>query len=257
MKPAIQIEQLSYRYHQDAWALQGVSLTIQSGEHVALLGANGAGKSTLLSHLNSYLLPQQGTLLINGLALNSTTAPQIRQQVGMVFQDADHQLFMPTVAQDVAFGPHNLGLDQATVTQRVEQALQQVGALHLQTTAPYHLSGGQKRAVAIATVLAMQPDILVMDEPSANLDPKARRMLIELLRQRQEALLVATHDLEMALAVCQRAIILQQGKVIADGPIQTLLQDEVLLQQAELERPASLSPCASCGQLPADHQHRV
>jgi cobalt/nickel transport system ATP-binding protein len=211
-----------------------------------VVGANGAGKSTLLLHLTGCLLPGKGVLNVGGTAVTRQTLARVRRTVGLVFQDPDDQLFMPTVAEDVAFGPLNLGLPGDEIDRRVTQALETVNAGRLAEKAPYHLSGGEKRAVAIASVLAMDPEVLVMDEPSASLDPRARRALIGLLKGLDHTLIVATHDLDLALDVCDRTIVLKQGRVLADGATRTVLTDDALLGAAGLERPLRLQGCPIC-----------
>ena len=233
----VEVRELMYAYPDGTEALRGVSFRIGHGCSVALVGANGAGKSTLLLHLNGYLPTTRGEVLIGDTAVTRETAVLARRAVGMVFQDPDDQLFMPTVAEDVAFGPLNAGLPPEQVERRVATALERVGMTHVRERPPYRLSAGEKRAVAIATVLAMSPDILVMDEPSANLDPRARRRLIELLLSFEHTRIIATHDLEMVVEVCSRVIVLDGGKVVADGPARDLLNDEALMLAHGLERP--------------------
>ncbi|HYN76429.1 MAG TPA: ABC transporter ATP-binding protein [Lamprocystis sp. (in: g-proteobacteria)] len=240
-------EQLAYAYPDGTQALRGVSFRVTQGESVAIVGANGAGKSTLLLHLNGYLLPQQGKVRIGDLPLTKETMAAVRRTLGMVFQDPDDQLFMPTVEEDVAFGPLNLGLAANEVERRVVEALQRVGALALRERPPYHLSGGEKRAVAIATVLAMDPAILVMDEPSSSLDPGARRRLIRLLAGFDHTKFIATHDLDLALELCERTIVLREGRVAADGPSNEIFADAALLARCSLELPLSRQGCPVCG----------
>ncbi len=235
--PALEIHNLHYSYPDGTEALNGISFCIERGSAMALVGANGAGKSTLLHHLNGYLTTTRGEVCIGETSVTRKTAAAIRQSVGMVFQDSDDQLFMPTVAEDVAFGPLNAGLTSEQVAQRVDSALERVGVSHLRERPPYRLSSGEKRAVAIATVLAMEPDILVMDEPSSNLDPRARRRLIELLRSFDHTRIIATHDLELAVEVCSRVIVLDEGRVVADGLMLDILNDEPLMLAHGLERP--------------------
>jgi len=243
----IDVETLGFKYPDGTCALDGVSFHIGHGESIALVGANGAGKSTLLMHLNGLLSPSSGTVNIGGTPVTKGTLPDIRKTVGMVFQDPDDQLFMPTVLEDVSFGPANLGLPEEDVLQRATDALERVGALKLKDRPPYRLSGGEKRAVSIATVLAMYPDILVMDEPSSNLDPRARRRLIELLDTFEHTKIIATHDLDLALDLCERTIVLHEGRVVADGATREIFVDDALLEASALERPAGLRPCAVCG----------
>ncbi len=236
----VQATDLHYTYPDGTRALRGVSFLITHGESVALIGANGAGKSTLLMHMNGILLPESGELLIGDRPLSRETVHEIRRTVGMVFQESDDQLFMPTVFDDVAFGPINMGLPAGVVREKVTQTLETVGALHLADRPTHRLSGGEKRAVAIATVLSMSPDILVMDEPASNLDPRSRRRLIELLRGFAHTKIIATHDLDMALDLCERTIVLFDGSVAADGETGAILRDDALLGRCGLERPLCL-----------------
>jgi len=236
----VEVRDLCFAYPDGTEALKGVSFRITHGESVALIGANGAGKSTLLLHFNGYLMPTRGEVRIGDTPLTHQTLAAARRAVGMVFQDPDDQLFMPTVFEDIAFGPLNAGLPAAEVEQRVALALERVNMAHLQGRPPYRLSAGEKRAVAIATVLAMAPDILVMDEPSSHLDPRGRRRLIELLQSFEHTKIIATHDLELVVELCSRVIVLDGGKVVAEGPTVELLNDEVLMLAHGLERPHSL-----------------
>ncbi|AMV73378.1 ABC transporter ATP-binding protein [Desulfuromonas carbonis] len=242
----VAVDDLRYRYADGTEALRGVSFSIHHGESVAIVGANGAGKSTLLLHLNGYLTPQQGEVRIGDFPLNKGTVQDIRRTVGMVFQDPDDQLFMPTVQEDVAFGPLNLGFPPEEVEERVCAALQQVDALHLRERPPHRLSGGEKRAVAIASVLSMSPDILVMDEPTTGLDPRARRLLIERLASFRHTKIIATHDLDMVLDLCRRTIVIHDGRVTADGPTETIFGDAPLLAASHLEKPLRLQGCPVC-----------
>jgi cobalt/nickel transport system ATP-binding protein len=241
------VRDLSFAYPDGTQALDGVSFEAVHGEAIAVVGANGAGKSTLLLHLNGLLTPQRGSVDIGGLPVTKATLHDIRRTVGMVFQDPDDQLFMPTVAEDVGFGPLNLGLPPQGVAARVGAALARVGAEHLAERPPYHLSGGEKRAVAIATVLAMEPSVLVMDEPSSGLDPRARRRLIGLLEGFEHTRIVATHDLDLAAALCLRTIVMGGGRVLADRPTADVFRDDELLEAASLERPLGMLACPVCG----------
>lgn len=238
--PIVEVENLAFAYPDGTAALRGVSFCVRAGESLAICGANGAGKSTLLLHLIGCLAPREGLVRIGGFALSKRNLDRARQLVGMVFQDPDDQLFMPTVGQDVAFGPRNLGLAPDEVEARVADALSRVGALGLRERPPYRLSGGEKRSAAIATVLAMQPEILVMDEPSSNLDPGARRRLIRLLGTFDHTKIIATHDLDLALELCERTIVLSQGFVAADGDTRAIFTDDALLEACSLERPLRL-----------------
>ncbi len=243
----VEATDLYYTYPDGTTAIDGISFRITHGESVAIIGENGAGKSTLLLHLNGYLMPTKGELQIGDYPLTKETLTNIRRTVGMVFQDPDDQLFMPTVFDDVAFGPNNLGLPFNEIKKRVADALETVGMTHLTDRPPYKLSAGEKRSVAIATVLSMSPNILVMDEPSSHLDPKTRRKLIELLKTFKHTKIIATHDLDMAVDLCERTIVIHKGKVAADGPTVTLLQDEALLEQCSLEKPLGMQGCPICG----------
>ncbi|MBI5557234.1 MAG: ABC transporter ATP-binding protein [Deltaproteobacteria bacterium] len=243
----VEVKHLHHVYPDGTVALRDVSFTIHHGESVAVIGANGAGKSTLLLHLNGYLSPTSGEIRIGDFPLTRKTLPEIRRTVGMIFQDADDQLFMPTVFDDVAFGPFNLGLSGEEVKLRVKDVLEQVGATHLLGKPPYHLSGGEKKRVAIATVLAMSPDILVMDEPTSGLDPYARRQLLGLLRDFHHTRIFTSHDLDMVLELCERTIILHQGRVKADGPTRRIFGDDALLAECRLEKPFSMQGCPVCG----------
>lgn len=242
----VEVKDLHHVYPDGTAALRGVSFRITHGESVALIGANGAGKSTLLLHLNGYLAPTAGGIRIGDYPLTKATLPEIRRTVGMVFQDPDDQLFMPTVYDDVAFGPFNLGLPAQEVEQRVNQALERVGSAHLRNKPPYHLSGGEKKRVAIATVLSMSPDILVMDEPTNGLDPFARRQLMALLRDFHHTKIFTSHDLDMVQELCERTIVLHDGEVRADGPTMEIFRDDDLLAQCRLERPLSMQGCPVC-----------
>jgi len=243
----IEVTDLAFSYPDGTVALDGVSLLATHGEAIALVGANGAGKSTLLSHLVGLHHPQRGEVVIGEVPVTRETLADVRRSVGMVFQDPDDQLFMPTVFEDVAFGPANLNLPPGTVDARATEALEQVGALALRDRPPYRLSGGEKRAVAIATVLAMCPSVLVLDEPSSNLDPRARRRLIAMLRGFGHTRIIATHDLDLALDVCERTVVLADGRVVADGPTREIFADEPLLERCGLEQPLSLQGCPVCG----------
>jgi cobalt/nickel transport system ATP-binding protein len=236
----IEFKDVRFRYPDGTEALKGVSFRITHGESVGIVGANGAGKSTLLLHMNGYLLPSSGDVTIGEAPLRKETRPEIRRKVGVVFQNPDDQLFMPTVFDDVAFGPLNLGLPPERVRERVMEALRRVNASGLEGKPPHHLSGGQKSAVAIATVIAMEPDILVMDEPAASLDPKSRRDVIRLLNTFTHSKIVASHDLDLILDVCKRCLVIRDGAIVADGPAQDILSDAGLLAENNLELPLTL-----------------
>lgn len=235
----LQARELSFNYPDGHRALQGVSFAIGQGESVGIIGSNGAGKSTLLLHLNGVLRATVGEVRVRDVPITAATLAEVRRTVGMVFQDPDDQLFMPTVFDDVAFGPNNLSIPVHEVQSRVEAALARVGASHLATRPPYRLSGGEKRAVAIAGVLAMEPSILVMDEPSDGLDPAARRRLINLLKGFDQTKIIATHDLDLVLDVCSRVLVMHHGHLEADGTPDLIFSDSVLLQRCHLELPLS------------------
>ena len=231
----VEARELSHTYPDGTHSLSGITFTIRHGESVAIVGANGAGKSTLLLHLNGTLRATGGEVRVGELPLNAETLLEVRRAVGMVFQDPDDQLFMPTVLEDVAFGPRNLGLSAQESETRALEALRRVGAEHLASKAPYHLSMGEKRRCALATVLSMGPDILVMDEPSTGLDPRGRRLLIDLLKEFTHTKLIATHDLDLVQQLCTRTMVLQKGSLRADGPTAEIFADHGLMEECGLE----------------------
>jgi cobalt/nickel transport system ATP-binding protein len=238
------IEELAFAYPDGNQALFGVNLKINKGERVALLGPNGAGKTTLVMHLNGILSTLHGKVFVAGKLVDSKDKEglkQIRSKVGIVFQDPDDQLFMPTVGQDVAFGPYNMGLRDTELDEVVTQALSMVGMLEYKDRPPHHLSFGQRRRVAVATVLAMKPEILVLDEPSSNLDPASRRELAEILRSLDITIIMVTHDLPYAYELCERSLILSGGIIAADGKTKDILKNEELLKKHRLELPAGFS----------------
>jgi cobalt/nickel transport system ATP-binding protein len=240
--PTIAATGLSFHYPDGTVALQDVNIHIHPGERVALLGPNGAGKTTLILHMNGIHLPQHGQIRVSGLELHADNILDIRRRVGIVFQDPDDQLFMPTVRQDVSFGPQNLGLAGSELDDRVDEAMKAVGVADLADRAPNHLSFGQKRRVAIAGVLAMQPEILILDEPTSNLDPASRRELSDILRGLDITQLLVTHDLPYALELCPRSIVLDEGQIVADGNTAELLSDKPLMKAHRLEMPAGFDP---------------
>ncbi|MFI7680634.1 energy-coupling factor ABC transporter ATP-binding protein [Actinophytocola sp. NPDC049390] len=235
--PALSVKGLAFAYPDGHQALYGIDLRVEPGERVAVLGPNGAGKTTLVLHLNGVLTAGAGTIEVAGLPVEKANLHEIRRRVGIVFQDPDDQLFMQTVREDVAFGPANFGLRGAELDARVHQALDAVGMTAHIDRSPLHLSGGQRRRVALATVLACDPEILVLDEPSANLEPVARRELAEVLLSLGATMLMVTHDLPYALQLCPRSVLVDDGVVVADGPTRELLADAELLAAHRLELP--------------------
>jgi len=227
---------LSFHYPDGHAALDNVSLQISHGEKVALVGPNGAGKSTLMLHLNG-ILTGDGELCVAGLSLEKDQLPLVRAKVGMVFQNPDDQLFSPTVFEDVAFGPLHMGLPEGEVRQRVKEALEKVGMSEYAERLSHHLSVGEKKRIAIATVLSMDPEILVLDEPSAGLDPRARRSLINLLREMDLTMLVSTHDMRLVEELFHRTVVMDGGQIVADDETNKILSDENLLEAHGLEKP--------------------
>ncbi|PKO05184.1 MAG: cobalt ABC transporter ATP-binding protein [Chloroflexi bacterium HGW-Chloroflexi-3] len=226
----IVIQNLSFTYPDGKPALRDINLQVQPGEKIGIVGPNGAGKSTLMYHLNG-VFTGQGKLFISGLELIKNNFPHIRSLVGLVFQNPDDQLFSPTVFEDVAYGPYYQGLEQSIVKDRVQQALKAVQMSDFIDRNPYHLSTGEKKRVAIATVLSMQPEILVFDEPTAGLDPRARRELIELLFELPQTMLIATHDLALIKQLAPRTVLLSKGRIVADGPTNAIFGNETLLKE--------------------------
>ncbi len=240
MTPAIEVRDLVFRYPDGTDALRGVTFSVAPGESVGLIGPNGAGKSTLLLHLNG-LLPEhltgESAVSVSGERLTADNVHAIRRTVGLLFQDPNDQLFCPTVFEDVAFGPRQFGLSEEEVGRRVREALARVGLQGFENRPPHHLSGGEKRRVCLAGVLACEPGILVLDEPSSDLDPCSRRELKELLRQIPITKIIATHDLELVVELCSRVLVLDAGTIVAEGPTVSLLSDEELMLRHRLERP--------------------
>lgn len=242
----IEIKDLQYIYPDGHHAIEDISFIATHGESIGIVGANGAGKSTLLMLLIGILFPTKGEVSIGHTQVTKKTLSHIRQRAGMVFQDPDDQLFTTTVYDDVAFGPRNYKLDEEEVSRRVMKALETVGIPHLKDRAPYKLSGGEKRSAAIASVLAMNPDILIMDEPTAALDPKSRRRLINLLKGFEHTKIITSHDLDLVLELCERTIVLKDGRIVSDGITNELLKDEELMDNCGLEIPLSLQSCPVC-----------
>jgi cobalt/nickel transport system ATP-binding protein len=238
--PALEVVDLAYEYPDGNQALYGVNFSVAPGERVALLGPNGSGKTTLILHLNGILTAGHGEVKVDGALVDTNdkeSLRRIRGNVGVVFQDPDDQLFMPTVAEDVAFGPFNMGLRGEELEQVVKEALEAVGMLNFRDRPPHHLSFGQRRRVAVATVLAMKPRIVVLDEPSSNLDPASRRELADILRSLDITMLMVTHDLPYAYELCERSMVLSGGVIVADGVTREILADEALLTKHRLELP--------------------
>ena len=237
MTNVLSVHDLHFSYHDHHPALRGVSFELCEGDKVALVGPNGAGKSTLMLHLNGILTCQSGDVTVDGDRLTRHNLPAIRAMVGLVFQNPDDQLFSPTVFEDVAFGPLHMGLPRDEVLARVESALDAVRMSNYRDRLSHHLSVGEKKRIAIATVLSMKPQILVLDEPSAGLDPRARRTLINLLRELPITMLVSTHDMRMVQELFPRTIVMDEGLVVADGKTKEILDDEKFLTEHGLEKP--------------------
>ena len=242
--PSLLIEELAFAYPDGNQALFGVNLRIERGERVALLGPNGAGKTTLVMHMNGIHPAEHGRVSVAGEVIDSKDKDlvrRIRGKVGVVFQDPDDQLFMPTVGEDIAFGPYNMGLRGSELDAAVDEALSQVGMLEYKDRPPHHLSFGQRRRVAVATVLAMKPEILVMDEPSSNLDPASRRELADIVRSLDVTIVMVTHDLPYAFELCERSVILSGGIIVADDSTKNVLSNKELLAAHRLELPVGFS----------------
>jgi len=242
---ALDIIDLHFTYPDGRKALDGVTLSVRPGERLALLGPNGAGKTTLALHVNGLLRADRGAIRLGEMELSDDNLLEIRRRVGLVFQDPDDQLFMPTVGEDVAFGPANLGLEGDELARRVDDALSAVDASELAARVPHHLSGGERRRASLATVLAMRPDLLVFDEPAAGLDPAGRRELIETLKTLEITQLVITHDLPLALELCPRSLIMDRGRIVTDGTTAEVLADSELLAKHRLEMPFGFGSRAS------------
>lgn len=250
--PVLDVQGLAYAYPDGHQALYGVDLHVHQGERVALLGPNGAGKTTLVLHLNGILTAGAGTVSVSGLPVAKENLTEIRRRVGIVFQDPDDQLFMGSVRADVAFGPANLGLSGPALDARVGHALDLVGMAEFADRPPHHLSFGQRRRVAVATVLAMEPEILVLDEPSSNLDPASRRELADIVRALDVTVLMVTHDLPYALELCPRSVVLSEGSIVADGKTYDVLTDDALMRAHRLELPFGFDPRTTVGPAAAD-----
>jgi len=241
----VQLNNVSYEYPDGFRAIDNLSFSLERGENVALIGANGAGKSTILKLLTGLFTAKEGKITIRGLELNKKNLKNIRREIGFIFQDSDNQLFMNTVYEDIAFGLRSLYRNEEIVNEKVNNILKKVSIEHLRDKHIYKLSGGQKRTVAIAGILAMDPGVILMDEPTASLDPKSRRGLINLLKILPQSKLIATHDLDMVLDLCHRAIVLSDGKIIAYGDAHTLLSNKKLMDRCNLELPLSMTAMGS------------
>ncbi len=242
----LEVKDLNFMYPDGHKAINGISFCIHHGESVGIVGANGAGKSTLLMLIMGILFPTKGQVLIGDVKVTKSTLPMIRQRLGMVFQDPDDQLFMTTVYDDVAFGPRNYKLDEDEVHERVIEALELVGIAHLKDRAPFKLSGGEKRVAAMATVLSMQPDVLIMDEPTSSLDPKSRRRIMNILKGFDHTKIITSHDLDMIFDICHRVIVIKDGGIAADGITSEILSDSKLMDLCGLEVPLALQNCPCC-----------
>ena len=245
--PAIEVDGVAYTYPDGTEALRGVTFALAPGEAVGLIGPNGAGKSTLIWTLAGFLAPSRGRAIVQGREVRKANLADVRRRLGLIFQNPDDQLFMPTLFEDVAFGPLNLGMAREEVEARVAAALREVGLADERDKFPGHLSGGQKRLAALAAVLAAGPEVLVLDEPTSDLDPRARRRFIEHMVALPQARLIASHDLEMILDLCPRVLLLDRGAIVADGPALEVLADAALVEAHGLEAPYSLR---------RDHAHR-
>ncbi len=237
MKGEISITELAFEYPDGTKAVDDLNLKISEGESVAILGPNGAGKTTLVMHLNGIINIQTGEILIGNKEVTENNLKNIRKEVGIVFQDPEQQLFMPTVYEDVEFGPRNFGFTEQEVEKNVKKALKQVGMYEYKEKAPHHLSFGQKRKVAIATVLASNPNIIVLDEPSSNLDPSSRRELINIVKSLNSTVLLVTHDIPLALELCPRTVVMKSGKLLCDMKTNEFLSNDALMKEARVELP--------------------
>lgn len=239
MNISIKLSNVYYKYPDSYEALKGIDLTLYDGESVGIIGSNGAGKSTLLLHLTGILFPSEGSIEIKGKEVNNKNLPNIRKSIGFTFQNPEDQLFTMSVYEDVAFAPRNYKIGKDKVDEMVMDALKKVGIENLKDKPPYRLSGGQQNLAAISTAISMNPSILIMDEPTAALDPKARRRIINLLNDLDYTKIIATHDLDMVLDTCKRTIVMKNGKIVADGYTRDILLDRELMEECDLELPLS------------------
>ncbi len=236
----ITIEKLSFAYPDGTRALEAVSMEIADGESIGIIGANGAGKSTLVNHLNAYHLPQAGKVMVNGLESSKTNAEKLRKEVGLVFQNPDDQLFMPQLIEDILFGPMNLGTDKDEALRDAEKVMRELEIWNLRNKPPFNLSQGQKRFAAFATVLVMKPSVLVVDEPTSDLDPRNRKKLIRLLKNLKATRIIVSHDLDFVWDTCDRTVIISAGKLVAEGAAKDILSNKKLLEENGLELPIRL-----------------
>lgn len=241
MTTLLALDTITFSYGPDLTAINGLSFSINRGETIGIIGANGAGKSTLLKLIVGLLFPEKGEILWEGVPLSKKNLKETREKVGLVFQNPEDQLFMPSVYQDVAFGPKNQKRDPKSIEKLVENSLEALNIQHLKHRSSLKLSGGEKRLVATASVLSMDPELLILDEPTSNLDPKSRRTMISLMNQLGHTKIITSHDLDMILETCQRVILLNAGKIVGSGDTQILLRDKALLEKWDLELPLSLS----------------
>jgi len=241
MNTVLEVKHLSFQYPDGTRALQEISFRLAEGERLAVIGPNGAGKSTLFFHLNG-TFQGEGEIVVLGQPLTAKTIASVRRDVGLVFQDPNDQLFMPTVFEDVAFGPINLGCSEMDIRERVQKALRHVGMEGSEALTPHHLSIGQRKKIALATVLALEPKILAFDEPSSGLDPRSRRLLIQFLKELPQPQLIATHDLDLVLDVCCRVLVMDGGRIVGEGAVPAIFQREEFLQAHGLDKPLRLQP---------------
>ncbi|HEX3076617.1 MAG TPA: energy-coupling factor ABC transporter ATP-binding protein [Lachnospiraceae bacterium] len=236
----LEVKNLIYRYQNGVEALKDLSFTLEKDETIGLIGANGAGKTTLLQQFVGLLAPTSGCIMVDGILVERKNYESIRRKIGFLFHNSDEQLFMNTVQEDIAFGPRNEGISELEVQKRVQEALQATDIEDLRERRPYHLSTGQKRRVAIASILSMKPEYLIMDEPSNSLDPKSRRRLIDLLNQLPMAKVIASHDMDLILDTCQRVIVMKAGSIVKQGSTKELLSNGKLMEECDLEVPYRL-----------------
>ncbi|HBC89144.1 MAG TPA: cobalt ABC transporter ATP-binding protein [Lentisphaeria bacterium] len=237
----IKIENLSFTYPDGTLALDGVSFEIQDGMSIGIIGANGAGKTTLVNHLNAYCLPQSGKVIVNGIESSKENSEKLRKEVGLVFQNPDDQLFMPQLIEDVLFGPMNLGMEKDAAMLEAESVMRELDIWRLRMKPPFNLSQGQKRFAAFATVLVMKPSVLVVDEPTSDLDPRNRRKLIRLMKNLKSTRIIVSHDLDFVWDTCARVVIISSGKPVAEGGTKEILSDKNLLETNGLELPIRLA----------------